>query len=139
VRAVGVSEPIFVKVIGESDIVTARNTGRQIAATLGFSSTDLTLIATAISEVARNIAVYAPPGQIAIKIVERDGHQGVRVEATDHGPGIEDTELALRDGFSTRRSLGIGLPGARRLMDEFMLDSKVGSGTSVTMTKWKRV
>jgi len=122
----------------EADIVVARQAGRSLAAELGFSSTDQTLIATAISEVARNIVVYAQRGEVVIARVEEAGKVGIEVLARDQGPGIENTELAMRDGFSTKQSLGLGLPGARRLMDEFHLASELGAGTTVTMKKWKR-
>ena len=122
----------------EADIVVARQAGRQLAAELGFSSTDQTLIATAISEVARNIVVYAQRGELVLARVEEAGRVGIEVVARDRGPGIENLELAMRDGFSTKQSLGLGLPGARRLMDEFHLASELGAGTTVTMKKWKR-
>ncbi len=122
----------------EADIVTARQQGRQLAAKRGFSSTEQTLIATAISEVARNIVEYAERGEIILSSVDRDGRLGVVVVARDDGPGIQNTELAMRDGYSTTRSLGMGLPGARRLMDEFDLVSAPGIGTQVTMKKWAR-
>jgi serine/threonine-protein kinase RsbT len=123
----------------EADIVAARQAGRMLAAELGFSSTDQTLIATAISEVARNIVVYAQRGEVVLERVEEAGKIGIVVLARDQGPGIENLELAMRDGFSTKQSLGLGLPGARRLMDEFHLASELGSGTTVTMKKWKRL
>ena len=122
----------------EADIVLARQAGRQLAAQLGFSATDQTLIATAISEVARNIVVYAVHGEVVLTSVEDGARIGVQVTATDNGPGIDNKELALRDGFSTKNSLGLGLPGAKRLMDDFQLESEVGRGTTVTMKKWKR-
>ena len=122
----------------EADIVIARQAGRMLAAELGFSSTDQTLIATAISEVARNIVVYAQRGEVVLARVEEAGKIGIEVLARDKGPGIENLELAMRDGFSTKQSLGLGLPGARRLMDEFHLASELGIGTTVTMKKWKR-
>jgi serine/threonine-protein kinase RsbT len=122
----------------EADIVLARQAGRALAAELGFSSTEQTLIATAISEVARNIVVYAQSGEVALVRVEESGKVGIQVTASDKGPGIENLELAMRDGFSTKQSLGLGLPGARRLMDEFHLASEPGTGTTVTMKKWKR-
>jgi serine/threonine-protein kinase RsbT len=122
----------------EADIVLARQAGRQLAAQLGFSSTDQTLIATAISEVARNIVVYANEGEIVLMRAEEGGRIGIQVQAIDGGPGIDNKELAMRDGYSTKNSLGLGLPGARRLMDDFSLDSEVGRGTTVTMKKWKR-
>jgi serine/threonine-protein kinase RsbT len=122
----------------EADIVLARQAGRQLAQQLGFSSTDQTLIATAISEVARNIVVYAVHGEIVLTRADEAGRIGIMVQAIDNGPGIDNKDLALRDGYSTKNSLGLGLPGARRLMDDFNLDSEVGRGTTVTMKKWKR-
>ena len=122
----------------EADIVLARQAGRQLAAQIGFSSTDQTLIATAISEVARNIVVYANHGEILISVQDDGGRLGIQVIAIDTGPGIDNKDLAMRDGYSTKNSLGLGLPGARRLMDDFYLDSEVGRGTTITMKKWKR-
>jgi serine/threonine-protein kinase RsbT len=122
----------------EADIVLARQAGRQLAAQLGFTSTDQTLIATAISEVARNIVVYANEGEIVLVRAEENGRIGIQVQAIDRGPGIDNKDLAMRDGYSTKNSLGLGLPGARRLMDDFALDSELGRGTTVTMKKWKR-
>jgi serine/threonine-protein kinase RsbT len=122
------------------DVVTARQKGREMAAAGGFSTTDQTLIATAISEVARNIVNYAGAGEISLSaIVDADrGRRGLLVVARDAGPGIADTTLAMRDGYSTANSLGLGLPGAKRLMDEFELTSRPGAGTTVTMRKWTR-
>ncbi|HEY5946380.1 MAG TPA: anti-sigma regulatory factor [Kofleriaceae bacterium] len=122
----------------EADIVLARQAGRQLAAQLGFTSTDQTLIATAISEVARNIVVYANHGEIVLSRADDGARVGIQVQAIDSGPGIDNKDLAMRDGYSTKNSLGLGLPGARRLMDDFALDSEVGRGTTVTMKKWKR-
>jgi serine/threonine-protein kinase RsbT len=122
----------------ERDIVTARQRGRELAASAGFGGTDQTLIATAISEVARNILVYALHGEIRLRIEDLCGRSGIVVEAIDAGPGIVDVELALRDGYSTGKSLGLGLPGARRLMDELEIDTRIGKGTTVTLKKWLR-
>jgi serine/threonine-protein kinase RsbT len=122
----------------ERDIVTARQQGRELAAAAGFARTDQTLIATAISEVARNILVYAQRGEIRLRVVEDGARLGIVVEASDRGPGIADIGLAMRDGYSTTKSHGLGLPGARRLMDELEIDSQVGSGTTVTMRRWVR-
>jgi serine/threonine-protein kinase RsbT len=108
-----------------------------MATELGFSTGDATLIATAISELARNIVSYARKGQITLKIVNGLNRQGVAVVATDDGPGIPDIRQALRDGFSTSGSLGLGLPGVRRLMDEFEITSQPGRGTTVTVKKWR--
>ena len=122
----------------ELDIVTARQKGRELAASMGFSSTDQTLLATAISEVARNIVSYASRGTIVLSTVEDRGRRGIMIVAEDHGPGIADIELAMRDGFSTGGSLGAGLPGAKRLVDDFELASTMGKGTTVTLKKWLR-
>jgi serine/threonine-protein kinase RsbT len=129
---------VRVQIEREADIVLARQAGRQLAAQLGFTTTDQTLIATAISEVARNIVVYAQHGEIVLTRADEAGRIGIQVVAIDNGPGIDNKDLAMRDGYSTKNSLGLGLPGARRLMDDFALDSEVGRGTTVTMKKWKR-
>lgn len=129
-------DEMYIPVSSEIDIVTARQKGRELAAQLDFSSTELTLIATAISEVARNIVEYAKRGEISINIVQQYGKRGVIVTASDNGPGIPNIKLAMQDGYSTGHSLGLGLPGAKRLMDEFEIISEVGKGTKVTMKKW---
>jgi serine/threonine-protein kinase RsbT len=133
-----VSGEVRVSIEREADIVLARQAGRQLAAQLGFTTTDQTLIATAISEVARNIVVYAQHGEIVLMETSDAGRVGIQVIATDQGPGIDNKDLAMRDGYSTKNSLGLGLPGARRLMDDFALESEAGRGTTVTMKKWKR-
>lgn len=120
----------------DADIVVARQGVRELAATLEFSKTDLTVIATAVSEVARNIVRFAAPGQIVVEVLEVP-RRGVQIVARDTGPGIPDVEQALTDGYSTYHGLGMGLPGTRRLMDEFMVASEPGRGTTVTMTKWQ--
>ena len=129
---------ILVAIENEADIVTARQKGRELAAACGFGGTDQTLIATAISEVARNIIVYATRGEIQLGACAHDGRQGIVIVARDQGPGIGNTQLAMRDGYSTTNSLGLGLPGARRLTDEFDLQSEPGKGTTITMKKWLR-
>lgn len=129
---------MVVAVDGPDDIVVARQAGRDLAARLGFSLTDLTLIATAISEVARNITSYAGRGEIRLGVEERNGRSALVVEAADDGPGIPDVDNALKDGYSSGAGLGIGLPGARRLMDDFEIHSEVGRGTTVIMWKWAR-
>jgi len=108
-----------------------------LAAELGFSSADATLVATAISELARNIVSYARKGEIKLQKMENAVRQGIMVIAADDGPGIPDIRQALRDGFSTSGSLGLGLPGVRRLMDEFEIASRPGHGTTVTVKKWR--
>jgi len=131
-----VHDEMRVAIATDDDIVTARQEGRRLSAELGFSSTDLTLIATAISEVARNIRLYAGQGQILLRLVRDGSRGGIVVEARDEGPGIADVELAMQDGYSTIGSSGLGLPGARRLMDEFEISSKLGEGVTITMKKW---
>lgn len=121
-----------------ADIVTARQRGRELAAAAGFSTTDQTLIALAISEIARNIITYAQCGKIMLGQVDEAGRRGIHIVARDDGPGIPDIDLAMRDGYSTGKSLGVGLPGARRVMDDFELVSAPGRGTTVTMRKWLR-
>jgi serine/threonine-protein kinase RsbT len=130
-----VADVVLVRVAADADIVTARQVGRQMADELGFSATDSTLLATAISEIARNITNYAGSGEVRISIVERAGRVGIEVVASDEGPGIADVERALQDGYTTGSGLGLGLPGARRLMDEFTITSDA-AGTTVTMRKW---
>jgi serine/threonine-protein kinase RsbT len=129
---------IRVAINSDQDIVTARQKGRALAADLGFSATDSILIATAISELARNIVSYARTGEITLKTVHGSSRQGIMVVASDEGPGIPDVAQAMRDGFSTSGSLGLGLPGVRRLMDEFQIASQLGRGTIVTVKKWKQ-
>ncbi|HEY3303111.1 MAG TPA: anti-sigma regulatory factor [Candidatus Binatia bacterium] len=131
------SQEITVPVNADIDIVTARQKGRELARELGFTSTDLALIATAISELARNIILYANTGQIILGVSENGTKRGIKVVARDDGPGIPDVERALEEGFSTSRSLGLGLSGVRRLMDEFDIVSEIGHGTTVTVKKWK--
>jgi len=116
----------------------ARQKGRSLAAALGFSSGDATLIATAISELARNIITYAKSGEIRLTVINGSARQGIQLVARDQGPGILDVQQALRDGFSTSGSLGLGLPGVRRLVDEFEIASEENRGTTVTAKKWKR-
>jgi serine/threonine-protein kinase RsbT len=120
-----------------SDIVSARQKGRTLATRLGFDGADLTLIATAISEVARNIVNHAKNGEIVLNPIKNGSRQGIEVVARDSGPGIADVELAMQYGYSTGKGLGVGLPGAKWLMDEFHISSEVGKGTVVTMRKWR--
>jgi len=129
---------IRVAINSDQDIVSARQKGRLMATELGFSTGDATLIATAISELARNIVSYAHHGQVTLRMVNGLNRQGISVIATDDGPGIPDIRQALRDGFSTSGSLGLGLPGVRRLMDEFEINSQPGKGTTVAVKKWRQ-
>ena len=122
----------------DADVVTARQRARELAAGLELSSTDQTLLATAISEVARNITTYAQRGEVLVSIVQDADRRGIQVIARDQGPGIEDLDRALQDGYTTGGGLGLGLPGARRLVDDFSIDSSPGRGTTVTLVKWSR-
>lgn len=119
-----------------ADIVTARQKGRQVAMELGFDGSDLTLIATAISEVARNIVNHAECGEVVVNPVRHGARRGLNIVASDQGPGIKDVSKAMAYGYSTNKGLGVGLPGTKYLMDEFDVASKVGKGTVVTMKKW---
>jgi serine/threonine-protein kinase RsbT len=129
---------IRVAINSDQDIVLARQKGRVLATELGFSAVDATFIATAVSELARNILAYARKGEITLRAIQGASRKGIQVIASDDGPGIADIRQALRDGFSTSGSLGIGLPGVRRLMDEFEITSQLGQGTTVTVKKWKQ-
>lgn len=122
----------------DRDIVSARQQGRFMAAQLGFSPGTATLIATAISELARNILLYASRGEVTMRTIENNGSKGIRVEARDEGPGIPQPQRALEDGFSTSGRLGLGLPGVKRLMDEFRLETAPGRGTAIVVHKWVR-
>jgi serine/threonine-protein kinase RsbT len=134
-----VPDEISLPIAADVDVVQARLQGRELAAGAGFSTGDQTVIAAAISEIARNILNYAKRGEITLRVVPNGDHQGVKVIARDAGPGIPDIARAMQDGYSTSGGLGLGLPGARRLMDEFEVVSVVGQGTTVTMTKWRRL
>jgi len=132
------SGEVSLPIATDTDIVVARQEGRALAARAGVVATDLTLVATAISEIARNIVAHAGDGEMAMTIVEQAGRRGVMIVARDTGPGIDDIERALEDGYSTGAGLGLGLPGARRIMDDFAISSQPGRGTTVVMHKWVR-
>lgn len=129
---------IRVAINSDQDIVIARQRGRALALELGFSTGDATLVATSISELARNILSYARRGEIILSAIHSSPRLGIAIIASDNGPGIPDLRQAMRDGFSTSGSLGLGLPGVRRLMDEFEIHSELGRGTTVTVRKWKQ-
>jgi len=129
-------DQVRIAIRADSDVVTARQRAREVAAGIGFTGTDLTVIATAVSEVTRNIVRFAGSGEVVVRPLDSP-RRGIEVVARDTGPGIRDVEQALTDGYSTYRGLGLGLPGARRLMDEFAIVSEPGRGTTVTMTKWQ--
>jgi RNA polymerase sigma factor (sigma-70 family) len=137
-RTASVAGEIRIPIQTDADVVTARKQGRELAAQAGFSATELTIIATAISEIARNIVMFAERGEVLVSLVGENGRQGVTVVARDAGPGIPDLKQALTDGYSGYGGMGLGLPGSRRLMDEFEITSEADKGTTVTMTKWRR-
>jgi serine/threonine-protein kinase RsbT len=124
-------------IISDASVMTARQKGRELGVSVGIAGSSLTLMATAISEIARNIVQYAGQGEIEFRSVFRGGKRGLMIIARDSGPGIADIGQAMQDGFSTSRGMGLGLPGARRLMDDFEIVSELGKGTTVSMTKWE--
>jgi serine/threonine-protein kinase RsbT len=135
------SNDVQTQIHSSVDIVAARQQGRTLALELGFSGTAVTLIAAAISEVARNIVDHAKHGVITMRHVtsrHNGGRHGIQIIAQDEGPGIPNLAQAMQYGYSTRKGLGVGLPGAKWLMDDFDIVSKVGKGTTVTMVKWLR-
>jgi serine/threonine-protein kinase RsbT len=132
------ADALHIPIRTDTDIVEARLAARALASQIGFTGGDLVLIATAVSEIARNIVEYARPGQMVMSRVQQAGRRGLMIVAKDAGPGIRDVSKALEEGYTTARGLGMGLPGARRLMDEFEINSKLGRGTTVIMKKWMR-
>jgi serine/threonine-protein kinase RsbT len=127
-----------VAIRSDLDIVMARVEGRELAKELGFGVIDQARIATAISELTRNIVQYAGEGRAIMRPIEGRGRVGIEIICQDKGPGISDIQLAMQDGFSTSTSLGMGMPGAKRLMDEFEIESEVGMGTTVIIRRWRR-
>ena len=126
-----------IEIASSEGIVIARQKVRELASNMGFRTVDQTRMATAVSELARNIHQFAGEGTITIFSLKGE-RKGIKIVCEDNGPGIADIELAMSDGYSTMKSLGLGLPGTRRLMDEFEIESKPGKGTKVTITKWLR-
>ncbi|SFC72824.1 serine/threonine-protein kinase RsbT [Bacillus sp. OV322] len=129
---------IVIDINNEMDIVLARQTGRKVSKELDFSLVDQSRITTSISELARNIYKYALPGKIIIEAIKKENKDGIKVIAVDEGPGIPDIKKALEDGYTTSGGLGAGVPGVKRLMDEFEIDSAVGEGTKIIVKKWKK-
>lgn len=129
-------DPITINIALEQDIVVARQKGRALAKELGFNIVDQCRIATCISELARNIFHYAQKGIVQLRDINSDNRLGIEIVAKDQGPGINDIDLAMLDGYSTSQGLGMGLPGTRRLMDEFFINSEEGKGTKVIVRKW---
>jgi len=132
----GSGDDRIIPIVSDLDIIEARTAARSLALFVGFDGADLVMIATAVSELARNIVRYGYRGEVVLSAVQNGNRRGVEVVARDQGPGIADTARALTDGFSTSRSLGMGLPGTRRLMDDFKVESQAGLGTTVTVRKW---
>jgi serine/threonine-protein kinase RsbT len=130
-------EQVRIEVTSDADIVPARARGRALAGELGFSRTDATLVATAISEIARNIVVHAGRGEVELRPAYEADRRGVVVIARDEGPGIRDVEAALREGFGTKGGLGLGLPGVQRIMDKFAIETEPNRGTTITMQMWR--
>lgn len=118
------------------DIVTARQQGREIAMEMGFPASEITLIAAAISEIARNILDHAKRGEVIFTVTHKGNDRCLQVVAQDEGPGIPDVARAMQYGYSSRGGLGVGLPGAKWLMDDFEIESVIGKGTKITMRKW---
>lgn len=137
-EGISVNAEVRVQIRSDLDILNARQQGRKLATGLGFTLTEATFIVTAISELARNIVMYARSGEILLTSVNDRNRCGIILVAKDQGPGIADIRLAMQSGFSTSGSLGLGLPGTRRLMDEFEISSKIGQGTTVVAKKWRR-
>jgi serine/threonine-protein kinase RsbT len=127
---------VAVRIASGGDVVIARQRGRSLALRIGFNGSELTVIATAISELARNILEYASVGEIILGTAQKGSRNGILIVARDEGPGIADLGKAMQDGYTTGKGLGLGLPGVRRLMDDFEITSMVGGGTTVTVKKW---
>ncbi len=119
------------------DIVIARTLARDTAKSIGFGAIDQARIATAVSELARNIFLYAGTGSVTVREIEKHGRRGIEIVCEDQGPGIADVNLAMQDGYTTSRGMGMGLPGAKRLMDEFTINTEVGIGTVIVCRKWR--
>jgi serine/threonine-protein kinase RsbT len=136
---VGDEPQSVIPIESDADVVTARQRAREMAGALELTSTDQTLLATAISEVARNITTYAGRGEVLLSVIRDDkGRSGIQVIARDKGPGIENIDLAMQDGYTSGGGLGLGLPGARRLVDDFHIETAPGQGTTVTLLMWSR-
>jgi len=123
--------------VSEQDIVTVRQTIRKVAQQIGFSIVDQTKIVTAASELVRNAVVYGGGGSVEWEMLAENGKQGLQLTVSDNGPGIADLSLAMKDGWSSGSGLGLGLPGAKRLVNDFKITSQPGSGTTVTVIRWK--
>jgi serine/threonine-protein kinase RsbT len=129
--------PEVMTVSSSEHVSLARQMVKRWAVELGFSLVEQTKLVTATSELARNIVVYAGEGTVRVEAIDDGLRRGLRIIFEDHGPGIPDIELALKNGYTTGTGLGLGLSGSRRLVDDFEIVSKVGEGTRVTVTRWK--
>jgi serine/threonine-protein kinase RsbT len=127
----------IIPVATSGDIVTVRHAVRRQAIKINLSLVDQTKIVTAASELARNMLIYGGGGEVTLEVLEQGGRQGLRAHFADTGPGIPDINLALRDGFTSGNGMGLGLGGAKRLVNEFNIESAVGKGTRVTITRWR--
>ena len=132
------SLPEEVALRNETDIVVARKAVREAAISLGFGITDVTRIITATSELARNVFLYAGSGVVRCRVLNGPDQVGIELIVEDHGPGIADIDQAMQPGYTTGNGLGLGLPGAKRLMDEMEVESEAGKGTKITVTKWRK-
>lgn len=128
---------VVMAIVKETDVIPFRNRVKEFAVKIGMGLVNQTKLITSASELARNMLKYARGGKVTIEVVNRGRENGIRLIFTDDGPGIADVDLAMRDGFSSGKSLGLGLPGTKRLMSEFRIESEVGKGTTVTVIKWK--
>ncbi len=129
-------DPTIIEIIEEKDIVVCRQECRNQARLLGFSLVDQTRITTAASELARNIYEYAKKGEVRIEKIQSSNGIGLKMSFIDHGKGIENVDLVMKDGWSSHQGMGMGLPGSKRLMDEFSIQSEIGKGTTVVAVKW---
>ncbi len=133
-----VLQEVRVPVTSDTDVIISRQYAREFAIATGFGITDQVAIATAVSELARNIYDYAKTGEVVLQRVDADGVRGIIVIAQDRGPGIANVERVLQGGYSTSGGLGLGVSGTKRLMDDFEIVSEVGNGTTITTKKWRR-
>jgi len=128
----------LIQVVSEKDIVTARSAARALATSLGFGAIDQSRIATAVSELTRNIVRYATDSKGRVTLAEIEDPAGIEIVVADDGPGIADIDLVLQDGYTSGAGMGLGLPGTKRLMDEMTIESTPGVGTTIVIRKWKR-
>lgn len=128
---------IVMTIVREVDVIPFRNRVKEFAAKIGMGLVNQTKLITSASELARNMLKYANGGQVTIEAISKGRKNGIRLTFKDEGPGIPNIDRAMKDGFSTTKSLGLGLPGTKRLVSDFKIESVVGKGTTVTIIKWK--